>query len=277
MQTLTIAPQQEGKGRSFTATLLSYVTADRLWSGGGTSTDTNRPVWIMYAASEGEASPFTANLRLGRKALMGEKSSYSRKKSPCVELLKSAGYAFSTQRFSEGSVVTAYLPELFNLDPGMVDPKGASFIVLPSKEWQDTQNLDIRACVQHAVAIGATKEVSKDTTRPTSPTAEQVAGLVPLAALFGIYLDRRTRAPLVPDLRFHVQLLIACLREGKASLSMTDTYSRDRIFGQNSATMLSEHNTCNVGLTPGVAFHSYHTDIEQTLAEQVTLYYREVG
>ncbi len=248
MQTLTIAPQQEGKGRSFTATLLSYVTADRLWSGGGTSTDTNRPVWIMYAASEGEASPFTANLRLGRKALMGEKSSYSRKKSPCVELLKSAGYAFSTQRFSEGSVVTAYLPELFNLDPGMVDPKGASFIVLPSKEWQDTQNLDIRACVQHAVAIGATKEVSKDTTRPTSPTAEQVAGLVPLAALFG-----------------------------KASLSMTDTYSRDRIFGQNSATMLSEHNTCNVGLTPGVAFHSYHTDIEQTLAEQVTLYYREVG
>lgn len=268
MKTLRIEPQKEGKGRTFTAVMLACVTADRLWEGGLTGAGI-RPAFLMYAASDGEARSFTANVRLGRKALVSE-SSYGRRKDPYLELLRSADYVFSTQRFPEGSVVTAFLPELFQLDPGMVDPKGASFVILPSQEWVSRQKVDTRPLVDHMMRLGRI-----DTTQPHPsgdwPTLEQVEHLATIAPLFAAYLDRRTRAPLLQDSRFHLQVLVAFLKEGQASTSSDSSHYR-KAFGRTRTLGFQEEGLEDVGLIPGIAFRASHDEIERVLAEEVAVF-----
>lgn len=275
---LWIRPKAGKKGRSFAATLLAYATADALWPGGETGGDkTTRPVWIMYAAGEGEVRPFTANLRLGRAAEIPEGASYSRRKSPSVELLKSAGYAFSTQRFAEGSVVTAYLPDLVRLDPGMVDPSGIRFVMLPPRSWVEAQGIDAELAVSHARACGMI-DVGGDRyrDRPELPSEDEVRRLALLAPAFAAYLDRRTRAPLVADFRFYVQILIASLARGLAAVSSEGGYRSDHKFGQHSRLGFLEHEVEGVGLVPGLAMCAGHVDVETMLAEQAAIYFGRI-
>lgn len=282
MRYLRIEPQAGRKGRTFSANLLGFVTADQLWEGGRTSTDVIRPVWLCFAASEGEVRPFTANLRLGRKALLtavAEPSAWRgrSREGRQIELLRSGEYEFLTQRHPEGVIVTAYMPEVFLLDPGMVDPAGVNFAILPSLEWRVQQDLDVAGAVRHLRKIGylATKpEKTSYYDPPTNPTAEQAASLVPLAPLFAAYLDRRTRAPLIKDLRFHMQLLIAALRTPLASLSVDGASysSRSKEFGQHTRLGFWEDGTEALGLLPGMAMNASHLQVEQLLAEEVSVY-----
>jgi hypothetical protein len=274
VRTLVIQPQKEGKGRSFIAALLGYATADSLWAGGVAATDAIRPVWMAIAASEGEIGPFVANLRCGRKA---EIANPHQRRPDVIELLRSAGYAWSSQRFPEGSLVTAYLPELFRLDPGMVDPSGARFVVLAPSAWCAEQRANVDAAVRHVRAMGmiAAPDRKESYSEPAPPTAEEVAELAPLASLFAAYLDRRTRAPLIPDHRFHTQLLVACLMGGLASLSAVDRgYAR---FGQHTKLGFRSVDLETVGMAPGVAFQATHERIEELLAEQVAKFYRKAA
>lgn len=268
MKSLRIEPQKEGKGRTFVASLLAYVTADRLWEGGQTGAGI-RPAFLMYAASDGEVRPFTANLRLGKKALVGSNTSYGRRKDPYFEVLRSADYLFSTQRFAEGSVVTAFLANLFQLDPGMVDPKGAGFVVLPSKEWVARQKIEIRPLVDHMIRLDRI-ESGKPHLNGDWPTLEQVERLALVASLFAAYLDRRTRAPLLQDSRFHLQILVSFLKHGQASISCDD--SLRKTFGRTRTLGYYEEGLEGVGLIPGVAFQATHDEIEKVLAEEVSVF-----
>lgn len=280
---LRIEPQKEGKGRTFTANLISYVTADSLWD--QSAGDGTRPVWLCYAASEGEVRAFTANLRMGRKAEIGakERNSWRRNRNPYLELLKSVGYEFTTQRFPEGSVITAFLPELFRLDPGMVDPKGAKFLVMPSREWLDSQRVAVPEMVQHCRSLGYvdTGLLPNGKKRPDYeeaqwPSADLVTTLAPMASLFVSYLDRRTRAPTIQDPRFHLQLLIGALKQGLATLSTEDSY-RQQGFGRHQKFLFREHSTDLAGLAPGVAFSGTHEKIETLLADEVSVYFKAVS
>lgn len=285
MRYLRIEPQANRKGRTFTANLLGYVTADQLWEAGRTSTDVLRPVWLCYAASEGEVRSFTANMRLGRKAIISatsEPNAYRGRSRDgrAVELLRSGDYEYSMQRHPEGVIVTAYMPEVFLLDPGMVDPAGINFVILPSEEWRVQQDIDVAGAVRHLQKIGylSTKKETTYYDQPLYPTPELAAQLVPLAPLFAAYLDRRTRAPLIKDLRFHMQLLVSVLRTPIASLSTEDSYShRGREFGQHSRVGFYEEGTQTLGLLPGMAVAANHLQIEQILADEVSVYLKAVS
>lgn len=263
MKTLRIEPQKEGKGRTFSANLLGYVTADSLWEL-GLNGNGIRPVWVCYATSEGESRPFTANAQLGKKILISDR--YRSKRDPFMELLRSAEYEFTTQRFPEGIVTTAFLPELFRLDPGMVDPKGAKFVMLPPLEWAASQRVDLNSILAHLRKVG----YLNDGTRPDLPDEALASVLALQAPLFAAYLDRRTRAPLLQDSRFHAQILVASLNKGLAALSTKDAYIR--AFGEHRRHGFKEEGTREIGLAPGVAFHALHTDIEAMLAAEVTLF-----
>ena len=260
MRTLQILPQKEGKGRVFSALCLATVEAKALWAGG--YGDDMRPVWSMFAGSDTELRAFVANLQMGKKAVFLRDSRYSYRKSDKLELLKSAGYVYTWQREAEGSVVTVFLPDLFRLDPGMVDPKGASFIVLPSVEWSKVQKLEDREILQHALKLNY------------SLPATKVQSLIPMAFLFAAYLDRRTRAPLLSDGRFYVQLFLSCLSAGLATFT-TDQHSsyRDPKFGVHSRIGFTETDTLDVGLLPGVAFDATHEEIEKLLADEVAQFF----
>lgn len=264
MREVYIAPH-EGKGRTFQALLLASLEANALWPGGQTSNEDTRPVWAMFAGSDPELRAFTANLLTGRKALFGQADGYRPKRQQKLELLKSAGYQYAWQRESEGSVVTAFLPDLFRLDPGMVDPAGARFVCLPAKAWCHAQAIDTAPLVEHMADLGCTM------------SASQLVALAPLAFLFAAYLDRRTRCPLVADGRFYLQLLVACLRDGLASWPAGDRDRyRDPPFGVHGRFALREESTSEVGLERPVAFEAGHQDLERVLAAEVQRFFETV-
>lgn len=268
MRRIVIAPAQEGKGRSFEALCLASVTADGLWSGGSASTDDARPVWAMFAGSDAEMRPFMANLTGGRKATFtkGDSHNYSRKAGERLELLRSAGYQITWQRESEGVIATAFLPDLFRADPGMVDPSGVRFIVLPTTTWASEQKIDTAPILEHVARLGY------------PVTGETLPALVPVSFLFSLYLDRRTRCPLLSDGRFYLQLLLACLDKGYASWSGAEKYSfRDREWGRHTSHGFYEVDTADVGLLPGIAFTANHADVETLLAEQVSKFFQQTG
>lgn len=263
---IQIAPQSEGKGRTFRATFLAAVEADLLWGGGETVTDNTRPIWAMFAGSDNELRAFMANLASGRKATFLAKRQGYRRKADCLEILKSYGYRMTWQREEEGSIATIFLPELFQIDPGMVDPKGATFVMLPTQAWYEQQRMDVDTVwplIQHARRCGYKDQ-----------TEAELANWALLSFLFATYLDRRTRCPLVADGRFYFQLMLSCLKHKLATFStVPDRSYYDTEFGQHASLRYHELNTTAVNLLPGLAFKADHETLEKLLAHEVEQFF----
>jgi hypothetical protein len=258
-RSLVIETDEGKKGRSFKANLLGFVTADHLWEGGRTDSSAIRPIVLVVAASEAQMGPFVANLRGGRKAVE-EQAFRGARGGKRFELLRSAGYAFAWQRFPEGAVVTAYLPDLIRLDPGMVDPTGARFLLLPSAAWVDAEraHVDVDGLVAHVERLGLVDCHGR-------LNADLASAIAPLASLFIAYLDRRVRAPIMPDARFHLQVLLACLCGGLAICAGRDGYGPPR------AVEAERTEECGFGLP--IAFRATQDAIESLLSEQVSLFF----
>ena len=264
MRDVHILPAVEGKGRTFRATLLASVEADLMWQGGLSAGDNIRPVWAMFCGSDQELRAFCANLQMGRKITFNRQYGYRRKEDR-MEFLKSSGYQTIWQREEEGSILTVFLPELFQIDPGMVDPVGIKFILLPTQTWHSTQDTDIAPLLRHVALL-----------KDYNVTEEWIAEWAPTAFLFASYLDRRTRCPLVADGRFFLQLMLACLKYGAATFSVPSGYhySRDLGFGIHERRQYHEDDIAAVGLRPGICFSADHEGFEVLLAREVELYFR---
>lgn len=271
---LTVESGKEGKTRSFSVELLAYATADSLWAGGQTDTRAVRPVWALLAGTEAPMQAFLANIRMGKKAVSNNVT---------FEWLKTAGYQFHTQRTDVGTIVSVYLPDLFRADPGMVDPSGVSFVALPTKEWLDEQSkhLDFKAALKHVNALFTAPDLGIDTYRswnePAPDTAKQIEERVkewlPLSTLFCLFLDRRTRAPIIPDVRFQLQVMIAAIQERCAFLSDSSTHaSRNWGHSRNAYTVVSD-TSMDTGYRGGIACRSSHETIERILAAQTERYF----
>lgn len=225
----------------------------------------------MFAGSDAELRPFVTNLRLGRKA--ERQSNHSRGgDEERLEFLKSVGYQITWQRELEGAIATLFHPDLFRLDPGMVDPAGIQFVLLVPTNWSAAQAVDVEAAVDHVQALAPARDPSF------------LASLVPTAYLFAAFLDRRTRCPLVADGRFYLQLLVASLDQGLASLpGNCARYNSDRReWGHNprhgfnlevGAERYSRAGIETIGLKHAISFHAMHELFEHFLAEQVTLFF----
>lgn len=272
MLDLYIQPQDEKKGRSFHATCVAIVTANYLLD--ESNGETIRPVWGMFAGSEAELRPFMANLRLGRKA---EPWSNRDGNSKRVEFLKSSGFGISWQRETEGALATIYHPELFRLDPGMVDPKGLKFVMLVPTDWASRQGVDKEGAVKHLRKLQA----------PLSD--EELAALLPTAYLFASYLDRRTRCPLIADGRFYLQILCAALHIGLASFpgSQLRSYGSREAWGFNTKLGFNAVvgglegsyygnglNLTDINICHAIAFSETHETFEKFLSEQVELFFQ---
>lgn len=276
MRQYEIAPTQEGKGRTFRAMCLATIEADALWPGG--VSDDRRPVWSMFAGSENELRPFATNLQLGRKA-QAVTNGYSKRDKDRIELLKSARYALSYQREAEGSIATAYLPDLFRLDPGMVDPSGARFVLAPTKVWLEAQTVDVEMLTRHVTALA-----ERGLRAPAENEAEVLPLLAPMAYLFAAYLDRRTRLPLLSDGRFYLQLLLACLDQKCASFAYKAgdrgyngyAYGYEN-WGYSKNLRFYAEGLDEVGVTPPIAFAADHDAFGELLAEQVAVFFSLTG
>lgn len=254
----------KGKGRVFEATLLGYITSNWLWPQAG---DNERPILAVIAATEAQGRPFMANLQTGAKALSGG----SKHSKSTFEFLRSSRYLYATQRFEGMSVTTVYLPELWDINPGMVDPKEIKFVCGPSVEWSETHRtrLPCDAMVDHALKTR--------TKGGEALTREKLHALCPVASLFCSYLDGRTRAPIIPDPCFHLQLLLACLdanlavqaeeSDGPSSYGRWSTAKNDlKIVGRET-----------IGLDVVVGFQSEHEPFNEVLSNSTDRYFTVKG
>lgn len=238
MQDLTIQPQNEGKGRSFRATMVAHV---EILEVSPRSNDVRRPVFLAVAGTDNELRPFVANLRTGKKAERGYKGRER------YEVLKSAGYQCTWQRTSKGALVTLFAPDIFSLDPGMVDPKGVSFCVMPSRDW--TQDSDVEV--------------------PDFVPKDRVESVRRMAPLFIAYLDRRTRCPLVQDPRFYVSLLAGALSEGLAAFPGGSSYYPN--WGELRG--FSSEGVEDLGMHEPLFFSASHAVLEDFLARHVKAHF----
>jgi hypothetical protein len=271
---------------------------------------------MVYAGSDEVIRPFTANAQTGRRIEVAEKNAGGLSAGKRIEFLKSAGHHFAPQRLPDGmSVVTAYQPEFFRIDPGMVDPTVIEFIAAPSIPWMEqhsTKFTNPDAIVDHVVQTIAAKgaarvkaarvvydaamkaEAKKPKVKPRysweepqvppfipptvhCPARKVLRDMIPLASLFAAYLDRRTRAPLVPDPRFQLQLLVACLEEGAAFMATESQHSsfRDRPWGEASSGMLYGYNLPQAGIWGALGFRAKHDKFQELLSEEVALYFAQ--
>src|SRR5690606_35338965 len=179
MQEDTVCSDPTKKGRSLTAKCTCLVTADYIWDPG--NSDNIRPIWAQFIGSDAEMRPFATNLKLGRKAEQTGRA--GRSSAGRLEFLRSANYQLAWQREPEGTILTVHNPDLFRLDPGMVDPAGATIVMLTPSWWLEAQTLPV---------VDAR------------------------ASLFAAMLDRRTLCPLPADFDFYRLLLDASLVQGLA-------------------------------------------------------------
>jgi hypothetical protein len=279
MQTICIEHDGGGKTRTFRALLLAYVCAAKLWEGGDVSKEGKaknkdadkllRPVYMVVGGSKSECVTVVSNLRSGERGavlkLEDEPNDYNIRKGQKVELRRSAGYVVDPQLLAPDTE-TNQRPEcheikLYDLvreDPGMVDPDEVAFLSLPSMAWVDGISFDVDAVIEHMRSIGHPKE--------DDPFIKK---LIPLSPFFATRLAARSMAPIIPDLRFFVQLLAAALRGGFATMSAEAVCGRAWAYDESAGYV--EYGLADVGLLPGVAFRAKHVDVEKLLIDQVKL------
>jgi hypothetical protein len=296
------APRAPTKTRAFRATYLAHICANPWRPGGEASADATRPAWLLFAAPERAARPFVANLQTGHRALLQPYDAGGgwRGGSPvALELLKSAGYRFLWQRVPGGAagavaLVTAYLPELFALDPGLIDPAGVAFLALTPTWWIAREQARLATDSGATAAVGAHLAALGLLGAPWPGggppwTAEELLALLPQAVHVVTYLERRTTRPLVSAPAFALQLFLAALERGILTMAHpTDPGGRlpagrpgapagadDRwAWGRAAAPPgFVECQTAAVGLAPPVACRVDHPTLDAFLGAEVTRYF----
>jgi len=145
-----------------------------MWTGGNTSSNTSRPVWMAYAGSEQQSRMFSANFLQGKIA---EIPGYGRSKSK-FQILKSAGYQAHTQKIGGGVITTV----------------------------RDTQKFDYEAA-REFITVQGIKNQGKEL------TDKELESILAEAVLFHMYLDRRSRYPMPAHPHFSLRLMMRCLQE----------------------------------------------------------------
>ncbi len=283
------------KTRAFRVVYLAHLCANAWWPGGQAAADTTRPVWLMFTASERAARPFVANLQTGHRAALVpyRPNGYSPAPVATLELLKSAGYKFLWQRLVGGAegplaLVTAYLPDLFVLDPGLIDPTGVRFLALTPTWWAAREAAALAAEPVASTALLAHLRALAGRAGSGAWRAWSQADwlrLVPQAVHAMSYVERRTPRPLVSTPAFMTQIFLAGLETGLWTLAvpagagergprrdpdLTDRWAWAR-GGSDSPAV--EYQTGAVGLEPPVACRTTHAALDTFLAAEVERYF----
>lgn len=186
---------KHGKGRVFVGTMATFVQWSQIRN---TAKDTEDPIFLELCATEGQLRPLCANLRTGRDA------TFDGDKNKKLILNKTSPLVWTRPLITPaGAHVCAYLPDLFDLECGMIHESHARFVVMPSVGWVKQNVRDLtRSEAAHVRRLGMTE------------SEDWVRDMFAVAVQFCARLDTRTNLPLIPDRVFKFALMAFLVREG---------------------------------------------------------------
>ena len=137
------------KSRSFQCTLLRCLSWPAFKQGTGKSYNAAlRPIFLDYCGTESEHRAFTANLRCGRAASIGDGNNPT-----TIELLKSEPYLYAPPVKCEAGVrQIVYLPELFDLET-KAQRDDVWLCVMPPTSLLSTVTMEELACARAALRL----------------------------------------------------------------------------------------------------------------------------
>lgn len=264
MKFLRVESKEDSKGRSFRGEVVCYASANGYWEGGeNAGRELIRPVYAVFACSDAEARPFTANLQCGNKAQCF--NDYGHDDRTKWEFLRSAKYSFVPQKHPEGVFVQVYLHDLVRDDAAMVDPDWVKFILLPAKEWLAPDDPKVEAHLVKWRAGIDWKGINK-----TAPCDADLANIEYSCHLWAKQIAVRTKLPIPNDARFFAQALAACLLHGVSTFS-GEGRGWQPPFGENGG--FATEGLDRFGLSIGIATKAKHEDIAKVFAENVEIFF----
>jgi hypothetical protein len=237
MRLLVIEPQEEEpkkskkrgskviKTRSFSAIPLCYLASPDYYGSTNSKNENIRPMFLMYGGSEAQVRAFTANLRTGRVAEIREKNGHYTNVEGKIEILKRAGYRWITQKVAGvngangevTTIMTAYLPEFFSLEPALIDPDICKFMCLTPQWWIERELEVLRRDKKLIRELSDYIQIADWPTK-YNMSADELIGLVPQACYYFAYLSARTKVALPGAITFQLQVYLAALKTGVGRL-----------------------------------------------------------
>lgn len=239
MRTYTIQPffKIDGVGREFRARLLCHLSADDSWDSGLERSDSHpRPVFLSFLGTDSACKALMANLRSGRQAEITPEDQGSGDHK--IGFRKSDRLKWQSQEVAPGhTAVTAYLPALFDLDPGL-PPERVRFLFMPPGWW---------------------------TRREAGGSPD------PAAALFAAYLDKRTPLPVLHDPSFARRLYDSAAEMRWAHRHQGFRWQRGKLY----CFPEPEHNQPPEGFSDALLIDATQDEISVWLRRQLSLHRKE--
>lgn len=283
------------KSRSFQCTLLRCLSWPAYKSGTGKSYNAAlRPIFLDYCGTESEHRAFTANLRCGRAAQLGDSNS-------SIELLKSEPYLYAPPvRCEAGVRQIVYLPELFDLECKS-QRDDVWLCIMPPTALLSTVSSEELACARAALRLtndriaaerqkveeeNAARESWRrhDLPKPLDLDDDAVRYWALVARELCVRLDARTRYPIPFAPEFRTLLVQHFIMSGAAkmgannpiaSLSMQRRERHNvelRLDGPDGGTW--PRKVDDVGYLPPLALAIVQDELGTVLAQLAQLYYK---
>lgn len=263
------------KGRAFQGLVLALAVADKLWARGSTG-EAVRPVMAVIAASDQEHRTLIENLRAGFPAVLSGANLLASSGVAC-QFLKSADYLWSPPQPLKGedaTVTHVYLNDLFAFVPPAIDEQRVRFVVMPAEDEIEAvlkrhPPADIADALDHAKLLGH------------APRDLLHMGLSPrlcgVAAIWASHLHRRTIWAIPHKLAFRVQLFLACLKLGVASMGARDihhpsSYLNQRQWWEGRGAEFGSYVAPKVRMHTGVATSASGEALQEVFAREVGLF-----
>lgn len=267
---------KEGKTRSFEARVVGMTISNMAPWVKPNDDKLIQPVSVLIVGDDSSVRAVVANLRTGRRCwLTDRKRNTVRNKQPYPSLdLTGTKYQYLFQQFDEGTICHVYSIDLYNQDPGMIDPDDIQFIAPVPKQWVEEQQQYLQA-IDPELKSWAIKEFTK-VCKPQSLKSEHewqsiADSIVECAAMTCVYLDRRTRIPILPDLRFQVRLFLECVTVGLCRYPEQKNERYSRQWGFSGPSFIS--NDREMGLVWSIQCRASHDSFQSVLARVVNQHF----
>lgn len=235
------------KGRSFEGRMLGYVECNSFLRKSLHGVIT--PLWAVIATTQDMARMLAYNLRGGYDAHMGDKPLCFPEKERYEMAFQQVGQPGEDEA---STLINIYQPTAFETDPGAVTSDSCDFCCLIGKAQASAAAWDREAIRKHLKGFNM----------------ELDDVMLDLLPWFAMSLERRSRFPMINDLKFYAQMMYAVsIHNG---MGLTDRNLTTEITCKASGLE-------RLGMLPALFMSMSHEELGEICSGQVSLFVKKGG